>query len=201
MKINNLVLFTILALFSFSALSHANTLNGGTSMFRINVVTKNNYLPDKYTQNANTEDKYKDNPIVSFPIEIQNIPKGTKSLALTFIDFDAVSVCGFPWIHWIACNIPPYTKLIPENISKNNELGIIQGSNSYSSFFVGETDTNITIGYVGPTPPDKDHNYDLVVYALDKDLKLDKGYFLNDFYKEIKGHILGEAKLEILSRF
>lgn len=167
---------------------------------KIKVPEVDGYLLDKYSKYAKSEEKYKENPCISFPIEIFEKPKGTKTLALTFIDYDAVSVCGFPWIHWIACNISESMDLLPENFSLNSNESMIQGSNSFFSFFVGETDENITKKYIGPTPPDRDHVYTLTVYALDSVLDLENGYYLNDFYKKIKGHVLEEASLELIGR-
>ena len=168
---------------------------------KIKVPDINGYLPDKYSKYAKQEEKYKENPCISFPIEIKEKPGETKSLALTFIDFDAVQVCGFPWIHWTACNIPRDLDYLLENMSTDNILNIVQGKNSFASFFVGEKDENITMKYAGPTPPDKEHLYTLTVYALDTILDLKNGYYLNDFYKKIKGHVLSKASIEILGRY
>lgn len=75
---------------------------------------------------------------------------------------------GLTWIHWLACNIQATINTIPESISIDNSLNIVQGQNSFASPFVGETDYNIITRYMGSTPPDKDHEYTLKVYALDK---------------------------------
>ena len=169
---------------------------------KINVqLDENGYLPDKYAKYAPAElKKAQDDPICSFPIEIADVPAGAKSLALTFIDYDSIQVSRFAWIHWIACNIAPGTKLIPENASLSGEIPIVQGANSYGSFFVGETDPNFIFRYVGPKPPDTDHDYTLVVYALDTELDFKEGYFLNNFYKAIRGHVVESVKLEIKAR-
>lgn len=163
---------------------------------KIKVETENGYLLQKYSKHAAEEYMYKGNPKVSFPITFEEVPDGTKSFAITLIDYDAVGVCGFPWIHWIACDIPADVKELPENISMNNTLKIVQGKNSFSSDFVGETDPKIIYGYVGPTPPDKDHKYILEVYALDCDsLPLSTGFLLNDLYDEMENHILEKNTL------
>lgn len=167
---------------------------------KINVKTENGYLPDKYSKFADSKYRYKDNPCISFPIELNDISSKVKSLAITLLDYDSTPVCGFTWIHWLACNIPATINTIPENISINNSLNIVQGTNSFASSFVGETDSNITNRYIGPTPPDKDHEYTLTVYGLDKKLDLSEGYFLNDFLKAIKGHVVESDELNILSR-
>ena len=45
-------------------------------------------------------------------------------------------------------------------------------------------------------PPDKDHKYRVVIYALDKKLDLKKVFFLFELYEKMEGHILGESVLE-----
>lgn len=167
---------------------------------KINVKTENGYLPTKYSKFAEVEYQYKGNPCISFPIELHDISSSVKFIAITFLDHDAIPVCGFTWIHWLACNIPATTNTIPENISIDNSQNIVQGQNSFASPFVGETDSKITTRYIGPTPPDKDHEYTLKVYGLDKKLNLSDGYFMNDFQKAIDGHVVESAELNILAR-
>ncbi|MDR0957580.1 MAG: YbhB/YbcL family Raf kinase inhibitor-like protein [Candidatus Nomurabacteria bacterium] len=162
---------------------------------------KNGYLPDKYAKYAPKElQNPSGNAICSFPSEISDVPSGAKTLALTFIDYDAIQVSRFAWVHWIACNIAADTKLIPENAALSGEISVVQGANSYGSFFVGETDPNFIFRYGGPKPPDADHDYTLVIYALDTELDFRDGYFLNDFYKAIRGHVVDQAELMIKAR-
>lgn len=168
---------------------------------QVTVIKENGYLPEKYSKYADEGFKNGDNPLVSFPIEFKDIPKGTQSIALSFIDHDAVPVCGFSWIHWLACNINPQTSILEEDASRNTALNITQGQNSFASPLIGgNTDVNVIHKYVGPTPPDKDHINTLTVYALDKSLDLQDGYLLNDFYKEIEGHIISKVSENILAK-
>jgi phosphatidylethanolamine-binding protein (PEBP) family uncharacterized protein len=46
------------------------------------------------------------------------------------------------------------------------------------------------------TPPDKAHVYEIHVFALDKLLKLQKGFLLNALYHEMDGHILKQDTLK-----
>lgn len=154
----------------------------------------NNYLPNKYTKHALESDLYQDYPVVSFPINIAEIPENTESLALSFIDYDSIPVCGFAWIHWCACNIP-VNESIPEDISRFGN--IIQGKNSFCTGYEDIDDINIIERYVGPMPPDTTHIYTLTVYALDTKLNMPHGYFLNDFYKKIGKHVLAEGQCEV----
>ena len=46
------------------------------------------------------------------------------------------------------------------------------------------------------TPPDKAHVYELHVFALDKLLNLQKGFLLNELYREMTDHILDSYTLK-----
>lgn len=70
----------------------------------------------------------------------------------------------------------------------------------FAIFFVDEDDQKIIEHYAGPTPPDKNHQYTLTVYALDDKLNLNNGFYLNDLLKAIEGHILEIAETKILAR-
>lgn len=75
----------------------------------------------------------------------------------------------------------------------------MQGNNSNASSLVNGNPL-ITSGYVGPQPPDKTHDYTLMVFALDDTLPLENKYWLNDFIHAAKGHILAKAQIDLPSR-
>lgn len=77
---------------------------------------------------------------------------------------------------------------------------MIQGQNSFASPLAGSCNPKVIHQYCGPTPPDKDHAYTLTVYALDTELNLQQGFYMNQLYQEMKGHILAETSIEILAR-
>ncbi|CCJ10652.1 Putative uncharacterized protein [Staphylococcus aureus subsp. aureus ST228] len=54
--------------------------------------------------------------------------------------------------------------------------------------------------YVGPTPPDKDHQYELTVYALDHSLNLKNGFYLNEFLKEVNQHKIDQTSINLIGR-
>lgn len=167
----------------------------------IHVELENGLLPDRFGKYAPEENLIDGHPCVSFPIHIEDVPQGAQTLALTFLDWDAIPVGGFCWIHWIACNFPASTALIPENASASGAVACVQGSNSdFSPFAGGYTDPHIIHRYAGPFPPDKMHDYTLTVYALDCSLDLEEGYFLNEFRRAIRGHVLAESSIELPSR-
>ncbi len=164
-------------------------------------LTNDGLLPDRFGKYADEEDMLEGHPVRSFPIGLMDVPEEAKSLALTLLDWDAIPVGGFCWIHWIACNIPPSTRFIPENASQAGGVPCVQGCNSdFSPFAGGLTSPNVIHRYVGPQPPDKMHAYTLTVYALDRVLDLREGYYLNEFRRAMRDHVLEEARIEIPSR-
>jgi Raf kinase inhibitor-like YbhB/YbcL family protein len=74
---------------------------------------------------------------------------------------------------------------MPENYSKDGAKSIVQGTTDYG-----------TVGYGGPAPPDKDHTYVIVVYALDATVGLEDGFDKTAFHDAIEGHVLASATLE-----
>lgn len=167
---------------------------------KLNVPTKKGYLADRFGKYAEPADQHQGTPIRSFPITIEDAPSGTQTFALQLIDFDAVPVSGFPWIHWTAANIPGNTTQIPENASHTPLLPMVQGHNSSSGHLVGNTDPVTATGYIGPQPPNADHAYTLTVFALDTTLALADGYWLSDLRHAMTGHILAEATVDLWSR-
>ena len=168
---------------------------------KVSVPLQDGLLPDKYGKFAPEDCTLDGHPNVSFPITIEEVPRETVSLAIEFVDYDAIPVGGFCWIHWLACDIEPDTVLIPEDASAQESIAMIQGSNSaWSRMAGGNTDPKLIHRYTGPYPPDKTHVYSLKVYALDTKLELEPGYYLNEFRKAIKGHVITRAEIEFPSR-
>ena len=168
---------------------------------RIDVALENGLLPDRFGKYAGKESRLERFPVRSFPIRIDDVPAEAQSLALTFVDFDAVPVGGFVWIHWLACDFAPDVRLIPENASASGEVACTQGRNSnWSPMAHGSSNPRVYARYCGPQPPDQTHEYTLTVYALDRMLGLPEGYYLNEFRRAIEGHVLDSATIELPSR-
>ncbi len=167
---------------------------------KLHVETTNGFLNDKYSKHADDSLKFQGNPILSFPITISEAPENTVSFAITFIDHDAVPVCGFSWIHWLCCNIDSSLNVIPEGIGDIDKYQCVHGRNSFCSKLIGEEDERISHRYIGPMPPDKDHKYELKIYALDTKLPLNYGYYYNMFLNEIEGHVLEESTIYLSCR-
>ncbi len=167
----------------------------------VSVSLENGLLPDRFGKYAPDDCKRNGHPCVSFPIEIEGVPAEAKTLALVFIDFDAIPVGGFCWIHWLAANIDPATTLVPENASRSGAVSMVQGANSsWSPMAGGHRGDPSANFYTGPYPPDKTHVYTLDVYALNCELPLAEGYYLSDFRRAIRGHVLAKAQCEFPSR-
>lgn len=166
---------------------------------KISVPLEDGLLADEYGKYAPASAMLADHPIKSFPISISDAPADTKSFAIVFVDFDSTPVCGFTWIHWLAANIPASMTELPADASRQLADQFVQGRNSNAGRLVNG-DPQIINGYVGPQPPDKTHDYTLIVYALDTVLPLTNGYWLNDFRHAARGHVLDRAKIDLPSR-
>lgn len=150
-------------------------------------------IPDAYAKHAPEENKIGSHSIVSFPFAISDLPADAQYLHWELVDDDAIAVGGFQWIHWCAANVPvgaimydfhDSTALrIPEDFSRTMPSMIpeaVQGRNSYASPMVGETNPAVTQRYVGPNPPDKDHEYMLSVWATSAPIPdIKEGFWLN----------------------
>jgi Raf kinase inhibitor-like YbhB/YbcL family protein len=110
---------------------------------------------------------------------IQNVPEGTKSLALILHDPDAPREGGFT--HWMVWNIDPKTIVIKE---ESVPPGSVEGEND-----AGE------IGYVGPCPHTGTHHYEFQLYALDAMLDLPAAAEKEELMAAIKDHLITQADL------
>ncbi len=136
-----------------------------------------------------------DMPLRSLPLSISGAPEGTESFALTLLDYDAVPVAGFCWIHWIACNL--MRTELPENASREHPELLVQGMNSWGSPLLGSGALSRADAscFGGMAPPNAPHRYLLTVYALDNQLRLTNGFYLNQLLEGMAGHILASASV------
>lgn len=149
-------------------------------------------IQDKYGKRG-TVDKF-GIPTYSLPIKIENAPVGTKSYALFLEDRDAIPVSGgFAWIHWSAANI--MTNELLENASRDN-ANFVQGLNSWISTQGGSVEKKYACYYGGMAPPDRPHIYDLTVYALDTTLDLENGFYPNEMFRKMEGHVLESTTIK-----
>ena len=116
---------------------------------------------------------------VNPPLKVENIPPGTKSLALIFDYLDAPRGT---YIHWILWNIDARVKEIRENSVPE---AAVQGMNDFKRQ-----------NYGGPCPPTRPHRYVFKAYALDTLLSLNPNSTKADLEKAMEGHILSQAHLK-----
>ncbi len=57
-----------------------------------------------------------------------------------------------------------------------------------------------TSRYGGMGPPDKPHTYEICVFALDKILDLENGFYLNELYEAMENHVLDDCKIKGIYR-
>jgi len=128
----------------------------------------NEFIPEKYTC---------DGKDINPPLLIENIPSGTKSMALIVDDPDAPAGT---WVHWVVWNISPDTKEMKESSVPG---GAQQGVNDFRKHEYG-----------GPCPPSGTHRYFFKLYALDTMLNLGSKAKKSDLEQAMKGHILEKTK-------
>ncbi len=127
------------------------------------------FIPSKFTC---------DGKDINPPLEIKNIPQGTKSLVLIIDDPDAPMGT---WDHWLVWNINPKIKEIKENSIPD---GGVEGLNSFGRH-----------SYGGPCPPSGIHHYYFKIYALSKKLSLDPKSNKKDLEKAMTDSVIGEGEL------
>jgi Raf kinase inhibitor-like YbhB/YbcL family protein len=104
---------------------------------------------------------------VSPELTWDDVPEGTRSLALLMADGD----------FWAVYNIPPDATGLP--------AGTLQGLNA-----------NQEIGFAGPyLPPDETHRHIFILHALDVPLDLDPGATQEQVLAAMKGHVLATSEL------
>ena len=127
-------------------------------------------IPSKYTCDGDD---------INPPLEIDNIPAGTKTLAIIVEDPDAPKGT---FDHWIVWNIPP------ESPVEENRIPGMSGKNGS-----GKT------GYYGPCPPSGYHRYYFHVFALNKSLELEDGEDKKALKAAMEPHII--AKGSFMGRY
>jgi Raf kinase inhibitor-like YbhB/YbcL family protein len=107
-----------------------------------------------------------------------NVPEGTRTLALIVHDPDAPSG---DFVHWLAWNIDPDPGSLDEGVPAPG-----QGTHGFDG-----------VGWTGPSPPQGHgpHRYFFELYALDTDLDLEEGATREQLEDAIDGHVLARAQL------
>lgn len=166
-------------------------------------IDNNGYLKNEFGMNNKINENKTQFISKSFDIKWKPM-KNAISYVLVIEDFDATKVIGFPFIHWVVCNINTTELKINQSFDdfvkwdKNKEYDnniIWQGYNSsikktlFSTNGIGgiipqsfiTKNDNEAILYFGCCPPDKDHMYTLTIYGLN--CKASELYFYDNNQK------------------
>jgi Raf kinase inhibitor-like YbhB/YbcL family protein len=108
--------------------------------------TNGAHIPAKFTGEG---------PDINPALDVEDLPAGTKSLALIVDDPDAPMKT---WVHWVVYDIPPASHIDENSVPGRQGMNDSGGKN-----------------YHGPYPPSGTHRYYFKIYALDKVLKLREG--------------------------
>lgn len=161
-------------------------------------IYSNEHLADKYSKYSEENEKIDGVPFVNFPFNVEEILDEYKYLSWVLIDHDSNPVVNFSWIHWLVGNYEVNgTQInVPERLYET-KVNLVKGNNTFSCPLSNVQNEKIFLGYGGPTPPDKDHIYTLVVYAHDEKLELSNGFYYNDLLKSIEkvNFVSTDAKL------
>ena len=137
--------------------------------------TDNGLLPVKYAFRGDN---------VSPPLQIGNIPYGTRSMMLIM---HAPNTTSGDWLHWSIYNISRDVTEIAENSAPNGALeGVVSTGR---------------IGYSGPNPPQGSgiRQYIFELYALPVIFELEYGADRMTLEQQLRSvHILGQTKLTAL---
>lgn len=149
---------------------------------------------DKYGKRS--EDKLDDVPQLSLPLHWVGAPEQTKTFAIVMEDFENIKDEGVSWIHWLIANIPGDLTQLAEDFSRSifhEDSTIVQGKNTW--ILQIDPSAEVCNRYGGPAPEKTSHEYEMKIYALDKYLALEDGFYYDDFRKQIRGAVLAEAEL------
>ncbi len=159
------------------------------------------YLCDKYSKYANEDQKIDGIPYINFPFLVQEIDKEYNFISWILIDYDSNPVVQFSWVHWLVANyeVKDNQCLIPENLLESNKV-YLGGINSFAGPCTNLTDSRIISNYGGPTPPDKDHTYTLIVYAHNEKLNLNNSFYYNELIDELEKVNYSFTQVKILAK-
>lgn len=113
------------------------------------------------------------------PLAWDDVPDGTRSLALIVEDPDAPAGT---WVHWVVYDLPPSVH------------GLVEGQPIGGAAREGLSDFG-RVGYGGPCPPGGTHRYTFKLLALDAPLGLAAGASCDEVLGAAAGHVLAEAQL------
>lgn len=141
----------------------------------------NGRIPSKYTCDGDRT--------LSPPLSIQNVPEGTRSLALVMEDIDVPTekIPSGKLVHWVLYNLPPDTAELPEDFGKQAPIPIL-GTNGKGS-----------TGYFGPCPPPEfepsEHRYVFTAHAASSAPAFEAPPTKDELLDAIRPYTLATAEL------
>lgn len=145
---------------------------------RSDVFSNNGEIPSLYTcEGENT----------SPPLQWNDVPPNTKSLALIVDDPDAPDPKApkMTWVHWVLYNIDPQVNQLPAHATPDSlPKGTQTGTTSWNNGLYG-----------GPCPPIGRHRYYYKLYALDTLLTGLNNPTSAQLMAAMQDHIIAEAVL------
>ena len=132
-------------------------------------------IPERYGYTENN---------VNPPLEVSGVPESAETLLLVVDDPDAREPAGKIWDHWIVWDVPTDVGTISEGWSAA-DAGATESENDFD-----ET------GWGGPNPPDREHTYRFLLYALDATLGLDPSATKDEVYDAAEGSVVAKDRLE-----
>jgi hypothetical protein len=127
----------------------------------------------------------------SFPLKLEDAPKETISFAIIMEDKDAIPTSGYSCIHWTIANLTRTELSANESLTAND---FVQGVNSLCGK-IACLEHKDAIGYLGPGAPERPHVYEVHVFALNTILDLKPGFYMNELWWQMQGHILDQYTL------
>ena len=112
------------------------------------------------------------------PLRIQNLPKGTESIAIIMEDPDATS--GL-FTHWTVWNIDPKLTIIPHD---DPLAGAVEGLNGKNAF-----------GYIAPCPLSDTHRYVFRVFAVNRQLSIPSTTTPDQLKKELADYVISQTEI------
>jgi Raf kinase inhibitor-like YbhB/YbcL family protein len=177
--LKNIIILAMLPILCFACKSSTdNSEAEGENKMEIKVTSPafedGGLIPARYT--CDGED-------ISPPLQWEDVPEGTVSIALISDDPDAPMGT---WVHWVLFNLPADTRALAENVPPDKILanGAKQGTTDFGR-----------IGYGGPCPPSGTHRYFFKIYALDVEIDSPAGITKSQLLSAMEGHILGKGRL------
>ena len=116
-------------------------------------------------------------------LRFDSVPEAAVSLALIMYDPDVPKTIREDglWVHWVLWNISPSCTGIAANSVPSGAI-------------VGRSTSNVN-AYGGPCPPDGEHRYFFVLYALDTNLTIPPTSSKQEVETAVEGHVIETAQL------